>query len=136
MNLSSAVAGSMMTVLRDAIDSGALGGVVTLYNGTRPATGASAAGCTVVAACTLGKPCGTVDGAGVLNLAPGQAGVVQAALAPTWARITTSAGSFVADCNARLTSDPNMGEEIVVDAPSLAPGAYVALFSGAVGLPT
>lgn len=136
MNLSSAVAGSMMTVLRDAIDSGALGGVVTLYNGTRPATGASAAGCTVVAACTLGKPCGTVDGAGVLNLAPGQAGVVQAALAPQWARITTSAGAFVADCDARLTGDPDTGQQIVVDAPALVVGAYVALFSGTVGLPT
>lgn len=136
INFSTAAAGEMMVGLRTAIDAGGAAGYVRFYAGTRPATGGAPT--TLVVTCPLAYPCGTIDGAGALALAPGPNGLVLASSAPSWARIFTSAGVFVADCNCRLIGDlpaPDP-EEIVIDAPGIVAGAYVSIAGGTISAPT
>lgn len=135
MNFSVLGATYCLNGLRDAIDSGGLAGYAQFYDGARPATGAAGAGALVVTA-PFALPCGTVDGAGALIIAPGTNGLVLVASPPTWVRVRNSAGAFVADFNARLIGDPpTTPDEIVLNAASLTVGAYVAIVGGPITVP-
>lgn len=140
INFSVAAAGEMVVGLRTIIDYDGAPGFVQFYDGTRPATGASSGSSTLVAALPLAYPCGTVNGTtGALEFASGGNGLVLASLTPTWARIRTNSGVFVADCNCRLigaTPDPSDPEEIVIDALGLTAGAYVIIAGGTISAPT
>ena len=136
INFSSTAAGNLMTALKAAIDVGGSAGSIDFYNGTRPTTGGTPSG-TLIVNTPLAYPCGTVSG-GTLTFAAGANGLISASSTPTWARIKTSAGAFVADCNCRLVgaspaTDP---EEIVLNATSILTGAYVAISGGAISAPT
>lgn len=135
INFSVAAAGEMMVGLRTAIDIGGAAGYVRLYAGTRPATGGTPT--TLVATCPLAHPCGTIDAAGALAFDPGANGLVLVSTTPTWARIFTSAGDFVADCNCRLIGDAPAPdpEEIVIDALGIVAGAYVSIAGGTIAAP-
>lgn len=133
-----ATAAEMLVGLRTMIDVDGTAGYVQLYAGSRPATGAAPTGSTLVASCPLAYPCGTIDGAGALALAIGGVGLVLVGSTPTWARIRSAGGAFVADCNCRLigatpSADP---EEIVIDAPGLVPGANITVAGGTISAPT
>lgn len=140
INFSAAAAGEMLVGLRTIIDYDGTPGYVQFYDGTRPATGASPGASTLVAALPLAYPCGEINGTtGALEFAAGGNGMVLASLTPTWARIRTASGVFVADCNCRLigdTPDPSDPEEIVIDAPGLLAGAYVLIAGGTITAPT
>ncbi len=87
------VRNSRMTVVRDAANSGKL----ALYNGTKPAAGGTAT--TKLAEFSLANPSGTVSSA-VLTFTDPSNTTVLADGTCTWARITDSGGSWVADFTA------------------------------------
>lgn len=106
-NYNTTVRNDRMTVVRDASNSGKL----SLYSGTKPAGGGTAT--TKLAEFSLANPCGTVSG-GVLTFTDPANATVIASGQCTWARITNSGGSWVADFTAsqvggtgeiRLTED-------------------------------
>lgn len=86
-----------------AIDAGSTAGILTIYNGTRPATGGAAT--TALAVLPLGatsgtKPSGTVTNGVLSILTNGITGVTASnSGTPAWGRITDSAGNFVLDFN-------------------------------------
>jgi hypothetical protein len=116
----STVRNDRMTVVRDASN----GGKLALYDGTKPAAGGTAT--TKLAEFSLGTPCGTVTG-GVLTFTDPSNTTVIADGQCTWARITNSGGSWVADFTAsqvggtgeiRLTED-NLTTGMTLDVTSL-----------------
>lgn len=116
----STVRNDRMTVVRDASN----GGKLALYDGTKPAAGGTAT--TKLAEFNLATPCGTVTG-GVLTFTDPSNTTVIADGQCTWARITNSGGSWVADFTAsqvggtgeiRLTED-NLTTGMTLDVTSL-----------------
>lgn len=109
-----------MFVVRDASN----GGKLALYDGTKPAPGGAVT--TKLAEFNLATPCGSVTG-GVLTFTdPANATVIADGQA-TWARITNSGGSWVADFTVsqvggtgeiRLTED-NLTTGMALDVTSL-----------------
>lgn len=81
-----------LDALTTALGSGAL---LKIYDGTRPATGGTAT--TLLVTLTCGAPFAPASSGGVLtaNAITGAAAV--ATSTATWARLTTSGGTFVAD---------------------------------------
>lgn len=101
------------------------------YAGTRPSAGAAIGANVLIATCALQRPAGTIDGAGVLNIAMSPTlGTVLVATMPNWARISDSAETFVLDADVRSSSATDIGEEIVIDAATLAAGALLDVVSG------
>jgi hypothetical protein len=127
-------AGLMALGLKTAIDAGGAAGYVKFYDGSRPSPGGTPTGALVVT-CPLAYPCGSVDGSGNLIFTAGTEGLVGVTSTPTWARIFRSDDTRVADCSCRLSSDPDTGEEIVLDAPSVYAGAYIKIAGGGIGFP-
>lgn len=120
---STAASAALMEALRTLLD----GGSVSLYSGTRPAPGGTVT--TLVATCALPAPCGSVS-AGDLSLLASAQGQIVSASAPTWARLFTAGGGWVLDCDVRLSVDADAGQELVITAPALYPGAFVSIASG------
>lgn len=125
---STALSGNMMEALRVTLDTGGAGSV-HLYAGTRPDPGDAAPGA-LVASCALADPCGTVDNAGALLLATSADGQIQTGSAPTWARLLNGSGAWVLDCDARLSGDADTGQELVIAATVVYPGAFLRIASG------
>lgn len=121
--------GHLMEALRALIDTGGAGSVA-LCAGERPASG-NAPG-TLVVTCVLATPCGAVNFAGDLVLYTSAEGQILSASTPTWARITNGSGAWVLDCDARLSNDADLGQEIVVSVldGDIYPGAFVRIASG------
>jgi hypothetical protein len=86
-------------------DAGAGPAVLTIYNGTQPATGGGApTGCTALAVFQLGDPMApaAVNGIVTVNAIPA---VLPAAIGTaTWARLTDSDGTWVADHTAGVST--------------------------------
>lgn len=122
--VSPAASAAMMQALGTLLD----GASVSLYAGTRPAPGGTVT--TLVATCALPAPCGSVGSGDLVLLASAQGQIVSAS-APTWARLFTAGGAWVLDCDVRLVGDANAGQELVIDAPALYPGAFLVIGSGA-----
>lgn len=89
-NYNTTVRNDRMTVVRDAAN----GGKLSLYSGTKPAGGGAIT--TLLAEFNLASPSGTVTG-GVLTFTDPSNTTVVANGQCTWARITNSGGSWVAD---------------------------------------
>lgn len=102
--------------------------MVELHNTTRPTAGAMPAG-SAIATITLANPVGEVGG-GVLTLTPSDEGQLLLAGSPLWARVYGTGGAWMFDCDARLSGDPDTGQELVVEAPALYPGAFVRITGG------
>lgn len=103
---------------------------VRLYSGTRPAAGAAPTG-SLISVVYLAEPAGSVGGNGDLILTPGVESVVLVGTSPTWARVFNGNEEHLFDCDARLASDVNTGQEIVVTAPSgFLAGAMLQIQSG------
>lgn len=99
-----------LSAIRDAIDAGPAQGKLNLYAGTRPATGASPAGSTLIGTLLFSDPCAAEPSNGVLtfnsisdDLAADASGTV------AWARITDSNNVFVMDVD---VTDTNGNGEI------------------------
>ena len=79
------------------VNSASAGGKLALYNGTKPAGGGAAT--TKLAEFNLSSPAGAVSG-GVLTFTDPANATVLADGTCTWARITSSGGTWVADFTA------------------------------------
>jgi hypothetical protein len=75
--------------------------ILTLYNGTQPATGGTAT--TALSAHTCSSTLGTVSN-GVLTFNAIANATASATGTATWARLTTSGGTFVADFDVSTTA--------------------------------
>lgn len=94
---STAVIQDRLKALTRAIDGGGAAGKVVLYDGTRPATGAAITTQNLLVTQPFAYPSlGNVSGA-TLTLAMGTAALATKTGTASWARITDSAGNFVAD---------------------------------------
>lgn len=103
---------------------------VRLYSGVRPAASASPS-TPLVALVLLAEPAGIVHDAGQLVLTPGVESLLLQSTAPTWARVFDGADNQLFDCDARVSTAANTGQEVVIDAPAgLYAGALVQIQSG------
>ena len=90
------VRNSMLNAIRDAIDTGATGGFIRIYSGTRPAT--SGAETTILAELICSKPSAPNASAGVLTFSA----ITQDTSAnntgtASWFRVLTSGGTPIFD---------------------------------------
>lgn len=106
------------------VNTASSGGKLSLYSGTKPAPGGAIT--TLLAEFNLASPAGSVTG-GVLTFTDPTNTTVLADGQATWARITNSGGSWVADLTVsqvggtgeiRLTED-NLTTGMVLDVTSL-----------------
>lgn len=103
---------------------------IRLYTGTRPAASSVATG-SLVAVVYLAEPAGVVQPNGDLLLSVGVDSTLLLGSAPTWARVSDGNDVQLFDCDARLSTAANTGQEIVVSAPSgLFAGALLRIQSG------
>ena len=91
-----------------------------MYDGTRPATGGAAT--TLLGTFTCGTPFSGAAAAGVLSPTLPAATTGSAAGTATWARITTSAGVFVADYSLGTS-----GTEIVINTTTISIGLTLSI---------
>jgi hypothetical protein len=111
-----------MTALVTDIDSGAGAGTLTIYSGSRPATGGTET--TVLAVLTLSDPCGSVTN-GVLTFSSITAdSSANATGTATWARLKDSDGNAAADMSVGTS-----GADINFDSVSFVAGGNVAVTS-------
>jgi hypothetical protein len=126
-----AAAGSagLMTGLLDRMGQGGAGRV-RLYSGVRPSASASAT-TPLIALVLLDEPAGAVDVNGDLILTPGVESTLLQSTAPTWARVFDGNENQLFDCDARVSTAADTGQEIVIVAPAgLYTGALVQIQSG------
>lgn len=101
-----------------------------LYTGARPAASNAPSG-SLVAVVYLAEPAGTVQANGDLVLTTGIDSVLLMSAAPTWARVLDGNEVQLFDCDARVSTAANTGQEIVIAAPAgLYAGALVRIQSG------
>ncbi len=98
-----ALRNTRMTDVLNAIDAGGAAGQILLYTAPRPATGGAVGAATLLAQNAFSFPCAAAPAGGVLTFsaitddpAANNTGTA------VWARITTSAGAFVADVSASV----------------------------------
>jgi hypothetical protein len=115
---------SAVVTAADANNSGGNHAKLTLYSGTRPATGGAAT--TVIEIYNCASPLGTVA-SGVLTLgALTETGTADASGTVTWARLTTNTGVHIGDFTVTATGgggDLTMDNTSVTIGATLAPGA-------------
>jgi len=119
IGLITGVRNARLAVIRDAIDAAATPGVLRLYVGTRPATGAAATPEDLVCSVALQQPCATID-AGVLTFLFGGETPASASGEPTWGRFEDGDGNPVLD------GDVGAGELIQVDTVTVYYGGLVS----------
>lgn len=104
VRLSVALQSAFITPMLTALDAGGGPGIVEIYNGTIPATAATAVTTqTKLGTLTLSDPCGSVTD-GMLTLdAITQDSSADASGTATWARLKDSTGAVVADVDITTT---------------------------------
>ena len=120
----------LMQGLLDRMNSGGAARI-KLYGGSRPSA-LTAPSSPIVALVLLADVAGTIDGpTGDLLLTPGAETTVGVGTAPAWARVENGSGEHLFDCDARLSTAPATGQEIVVVAPAgFFAGALLRIQSG------
>lgn len=96
LGLSEVTRNARLSAFAAQIDGGGAGGLLRIYSGARPATGAAITTQVLLATLTFSYPCAAAPSAGSLTfngLTPG-AGTAGTA---SWFRIVNSQGGFVAD---------------------------------------
>jgi len=119
----------MASTLRDARNNAittAAGGnaVITIYSGTRPATGGTAT--TALVALTCGSTFAPASSGGVLTLNAITNGTAGNTGTATWARLTTSSATFVFDMSVTATGG---GGDLILNSTSISSGATVSISS-------
>ena len=124
IGLATATRTTIANAIISDIDAGGAAGNLTIYNGTRPATGGAAT--TVLAVLPLSYPCGSAA-AGVLTFGTVTSdNSADATGTATWARITTSGGAFVIDMDVTVSGG---GGDCQLGSVSLAIGQQVSVTS-------
>lgn len=122
-SLRTTMASDMIT----AIDAGGSAGTLTIYSGSRPATGGAAT--TALAVLPLSYPCGTAS-SGVLTFSAITTDTsADATGTATWARIATSAGNFVVDMSVTVSGG---GGDCELGSVTINTGQQVAVTSAAI----
>jgi hypothetical protein len=105
----------------------AVGGsaILTLYNGTRPATGGTAT--TALCALTCNATFAPAASGGVLTLNSIANGTAGATGTATWARLTTSGGTFIADFDVNTS-----GSDVNLASTSITSGETVSVTSATI----
>ena len=120
-------------LMQGLLDRMNIGGAarIRLYGGSRPPA-LTAPSSPLVALVLLADLAGIIDGpTGDLLLTPGAETTVSVGTAPTWARVENGEGQHLFDCDARLSTSPDTGQEIVVAAPAgFFAGALLRIQSG------
>lgn len=96
--------------------------VLNIYNGTRPATGGSVGASVVLASLTCAATFAPAAAAGVLTLNAITSGVATVTSTATWARLTTSGGTFVMDLDVNTS-----GSDVNLNTTSIVSGATVSV---------
>lgn len=115
--LSTTVRNAQMDAITTAAGASAK---LIIYNGTRPASGG--AGTTALATLTCASTLGAASSGGVLTLNAVTSAAASATGTATWARITTSSGTWVADMD--------VGTDVTLNTTSIVSGATVSVTSG------
>ena len=89
-------------------------GLLRVYNGTRPATGASAGGSTLLAEATCGSPFAPSASGGVLSPTLPASTLIVATAEANWWRLLTSGAVHV--------MDGSVGVELIINFPDLVNG--------------
>ena len=97
-------------------------GKLQIYDGTRPATGGAATN--KLAEFTLGSPFAPASAGGILSPTLPSATTGLFAGTATWARITTSGGTFVHDMSAGTS-----GTDLILNSASITVGLSVSVTS-------
>lgn len=120
----------LMLGLLDRIGLGGAG-QARLYTGTRPQASASPSG-TLVAQLLFADLAGTIEvTTGDLLLSQGPESVVLVGSAPTWARVYNGDNEHLFDCDVRLSTASDTGQELVVAAPAgFYAGAIIRILGG------
>jgi hypothetical protein len=118
------------TQVLNAIDGSTNAGILTIYNGTKPAAGGTAT--TALAVFNLGatpatKPSGSVA-SGVLTLANITSSTAAATGTATWFRITDSASAWVVDGTVTATGG---GGDLTLNSTAISSGQTVSITNGA-----
>jgi hypothetical protein len=108
-----------------AIDAGAGAGVIEIYDGTRPATGAAITTETLGASLTMSDPSfpGAAAGTMTANAITGDASA-DATITASWFRVTDSVGTFVIDGDVGTS-----GSDLNLNSIALQAGAAVDITS-------
>jgi hypothetical protein len=111
-----------MNAIVTDIDSGAGAGTLTIYSGTRPATGGTET--TVLAVLTLSDPCGSVTNGVLTFSAITDDASANATGTASWARLKDSDGNAAADMSVGTS-----GADINFDSVSFVAGGNVSVTS-------
>lgn len=112
----------------DAIDAGAAGGKLKIYNGSRPATGGAAT--TLLGTLTFSTTSAPAPSGGVLTFDTITAdSSADATGTATWARITDSDDNFVMDLSVGATGS---GADIELSTTSIVAGGVISVTSATI----
>lgn len=119
----------LMTGLLDRMGQGGAARA-RLYNGARISSSAEATS-PLIAMILFDEPAGTIDVNGDLLLTTGTRSTLLVGAAPTWARVFNGNEEHLFDCDARVATAINTGQELVLTAPAgLYVGGLVQIVSG------
>lgn len=127
IGLSTALRTTRMTAILTAIDAGSGPGTITIYSGTRPATGGALGASVQLGVVTFPDPAGSVSGATLTFgtfVADSSADATNTA---SWARIADSTGAFVADVGVGVSGS---GAEIILNTVNIVSGGQISITSG------
>lgn len=98
------VANAVLAPIKSAIDAGAAGGTIKIYNGTIPTNADTAVGTQVLlGTLTFSTECGTVSAKSLTMASITQDSSADATGTATWARIADSDGATVMDIDCSIT---------------------------------
>lgn len=108
--------------------------VVQIYNGARPASGATPAG-TMLASIPLDNGIGTIDAGALVLTVPAEGLIVSSGIA-AWARIRKRDGGYAMDCDVGQVDSHGTvitPGDLLLDQTTLYEGGVVRLMSGVLG---
>lgn len=115
---------AQLNAVRDAIDAGAGAGTLTIYSGTRPATGGAVT--TEVATLTMGDPSAPAAASGSVTYNAITDDASATGGTASWFRIADSVGTFVMDGDVGTTgSDLNLNSVTIAAASTVSISSFV-----------
>jgi len=106
-----------LELVRDAIDAGETDpGTITIYSGTRPATGAAITDQIALAVGTFGDPCAPDPEDGLLTFAAIDYGEAIGTGTATWARIQDGDDGFAADADVGMAGS---GADVIINSTGI-----------------
>lgn len=133
--VSLAAAGPALTAWAALINAAGNQQRLELYACDRPAAAGGVPDEPAVVSVPISTGAASVVGDELLIAGPGPSVLTVDAGTPVWARLFGGGGLALFDFDARLSTAPDAGEQVVVDAPVLAAGAVVRVSLGAIRLP-